>query len=175
MVTMVTKDDRPIANMMMVGLSMMGIGLLMNLASIMVLQLLMIGIPLLVLGLAVTGFAIFRGLRIEKGASKSKQVLQISDCVIIARFATNVVDEVFFNEDDILFDEPTTKLYVRIQPSQGRQLELKTNEAVWRTCTEGVHGHAVVQGDWLGSFTMVRGPGAGNPYDKAPTGNPYDK
>ena len=175
MVGMVPKDDRPIANLMMVGLSMIGIGLLLNMASIMILPLLMVGIPLCLLGLAVTGFAIVRGLRMEKGGSKSKEVVQIADCTIIARFATNVVDEVFFNEDDILFDEPSTKLYVRVQPPQGRQLELKTNEAVWRTCTEGVRGYAVVQGDWLGSFTMVRGPGGGNPYEKPPTGNPYDK
>lgn len=172
---MVPKDDRKIANVMMVGLSMIGIGLLLNLATLVYVPFLIAGIPLFLLGLVVTGVGIVMGLRVEKGASKSKELIRIDDCHVVAKFATNVVDEVFFNEEDILFDDPKTKLYVRLQPPQGRQLELKTNEAVWKSCSEGVRGTAVVQGDWLGSFVMVRGTGSGNPYDRPPTGNPYEK
>ena len=83
---MVPKDDRRLANVLMVGLWMIGIALFLIIGSILYLPFFMAGVPLFLLGLIVTGFAIVRGLRIEKGASKSAQMLRLDDCLVTARF-----------------------------------------------------------------------------------------
>lgn len=109
--------------------------------------------------------SILYGLRQEKGDQKETRVVVIQDAQITARFAINRLGETIFDADYLDFDDPKTKLYIKITAPTVNQLELRTNPAVWGSCGEGMRGHAHVQGDWLGQFERV----AVTP----PTGNPY--
>lgn len=121
-----------------------------------------------VVGLGMIGYVAFSGLHTERSAKNASTAVQIPGSTITARFATNRLGETLFSELDLDFDDPKTKFFVRIQPSEGRQLELRTNSAVWQGCGEGMKGTAVVQGDWLGAFTPTLGSGEGMPYRDAP-------
>jgi hypothetical protein len=170
---MIQKDDAKLTNLMTAGIWLMvggfclgGFGFVMAVLSGSPSMVALSGLGGLgfVVGLIMIGATVLGGLRTEKKAATSTEAVQIPDCVITARFVTNSVGETLFSEEDIFFDDPKVKYFIRIQPSYGRQIELRTNMPVWQSCGEGMRGTAVVQGDWLGSFTHQRGRGEGTPY-----------
>jgi len=163
---MIHKDDKGLATIMMVGLWMMGIAVLLIVASVVNLYFFIVAIPLFLIGLIVTGYAVLKGLHTEKKASRSGTPHQIPDCLIIAKFATNGIGEMIFNDYDILMDDPKVKFYVQMQAQTGSKMELTTNSTVWQTCGEGMRGTAMVQGDWLGAFAPMIGSGQGNPHGR---------
>ncbi len=163
---MIRKDDQRLASVMMVGLWMMGIAVLFGIAVVVNIYFFIIAIPLFVIGLGVAGYAVLRGLNVEKKGQTATAAYQVPDSLIIAKFATNAVGETLFSDFDILMDDPKTKFYVQIQPGQGRMMECKTNATVWQGCGEGMRGTAMLQGDWLGAFQPVIGSGQGRPNDR---------
>lgn len=170
---MIRKDDAKLSNLMTVGIWMIigglaigALGFVMAMLSLATSMMALSGLGGLVflIGLILVGATVVGGLRTEKMASTTTQAVQVPNCLIIARFATNSVGETLFSEEDIFFDDPKTKFFIRIQPEYGRQIELRTNLPVWQGCGEGMRGTAVVQGDWLGSFSKQLGTADGKPY-----------
>lgn len=170
---MIKKEVGKLSNAMLAGLYCLGIGVLVLFGGLWILLLFrtplasaLVGLGTLgiVAGLLLLGYGIVTGLRVERKAASSSTAVQIPNSRIVARFAINSIGETLFSEMDIDFDDPRTKLFIRIEPTQGPQIELTTNEAVWSQCGEGMTGTAVVQGDWLGSFVVTRGVGEGDPY-----------
>jgi hypothetical protein len=123
-----------------------------------------IGILLILGALLVWGLAVGQGLSSNKKASTTTTILAIGESKIIARFGVNHLGETIFQEEYLDFDDPSTRLFVKLAEPDGRRYELRTNEHVWRNCGEGMRGAAQVQGDWLASFTPHMGQGVGNPY-----------
>lgn len=117
-------------------------------------------------GILALGVLIY-GIRQEKGDSRETRVTTLENVQISARFAINRIGETLFDADYVDFDDPKTKLYVRLNRIDAPPIELRTNSSVWMGCGEGMKGRAHVQGDWLGQFEMIAGP--------PPTGNPYIK
>lgn len=123
-----------------------------------------IGILLILGSLAMLGLAVSRGLLSNKRASTTTTINAVAESKIIARYGINHLGETIFAEDYLDFDDPATKLYIKLGEPDGKRYELRTNEAVWRNCGEGMRGAAQIQGDWLASFQPHVGQGTGNPY-----------
>lgn len=126
-----------------------------------------LGILLSFVGLCLMLGTLIYGLKQEKGDAKETTIVTIQNSTITARFAINRLGETIFDADYIEFDDPKTKLYIRLSAPGQPQIELKTNRPVWSACGEGMRGHAHVQGDWLGRFEQIAIP--------PPSGNPYIK
>lgn len=117
---------------------------------------------IMVIGIGFVCYALFSGLSENKKLGSATTVNVIPDCTIIARFAVNQIGEMVFSD----FDPEFAKLYVKIQPPNGRPVELKTSMPTWESALEGARGTASVQGDWLGKFEVQRPKPAedANPY-----------
>lgn len=125
-----------------------------------------LGILLSSVGGVMTLGSIVYGIRLEKGDSSTTEVVLVNDALIIGRFATNAIGEMLFDEAYVDFDDPKTKLYVKVEIPGRPSIELTTNRAVWSNCCEGMRGAAHVQGNWLGQFEPKLPPirTSGNPY-----------
>lgn len=161
---MIRKDDRKLASLVVAGVWMMAISALFVIASLVSLYFFMAAVPLFLIGLGTTGYAVLKGLHTENSGSKVSTPHQLPACKVVARFAVSGIGEMLFNEMDFLEDDPEIKFYVQLQPEYGPKVELKTNYVVWTTCGEGMTGDAVVQGDWLGGFIPRIGDGQGEPH-----------
>ncbi|MEQ1934518.1 MAG: hypothetical protein ABL962_11695, partial [Fimbriimonadaceae bacterium] len=118
-----------------------------------------LGILLSSVGCCMTLGAVIYGIRQEKGDSTTTEIVVVHDAHIIGRYATNGIGEMLFDEQYLDFDDPKTKLYLKIEVPGRPSIELKTNQAVWLTCGEGMKGIAHLQGSWLGKFEpSIRGP-----------------
>jgi len=93
------------------------------------------------------------------------KVAVLDGCQIAARFAINRIGETLFDADYVEFDDPKTKLFVRLNRPNLPSLEVRTNQHVWLACGEGMYGSAHVDGDWMGRFEQRVPP--------TPQGNPY--
>ena len=121
-------------------------------------------------GVTMIVVTLVKGISIAKHGPKATSVVRIENARIFARFAVNSLHEMLFSEDDILFDDPSYKLYVKLQTPDKKVFELRCNEPVWRNAAEGMTGTALVQGDWLGQFMPTIGAGQGRPYDDVAAG-----
>jgi hypothetical protein len=117
-------------------------------------------------GVGIIMATLAKGLSVARNGQRSGNVVRIDNARIAARFAVNRELEMLFSEEDIFFDDPSYKLYVKIQTPEGRVFECRCNEAVWRNAGEGTKGTALVQGDWLGQFMPSIGTGQGRPYEE---------
>lgn len=116
-----------------------------------------------VVGLGMVGYSIVTGLKTERSDPTTAHVSQWPDAVVQARFATNMIGETVFSDMDIDFEDPKTKLYVRVATSNGQRAELKARQEVWLQAGEGMRGTAMIQGDWLVGFAPSIGTGQGDP------------
>jgi hypothetical protein len=132
------------------GLAFMGLGVLLGL-----------------IGVGMILSTLLYGLKQERGDQNESEVTVLENVQITARFGINRIGETLFDADYLDFADPKTKLYIRIAGDGFPQAELRTNQAVWLGCGEGMRGRAHIQGDWLGQFEHRPGP--------PPTGNPYLK
>lgn len=163
---MVHKDDKKLAGAMYAGFWMIGVGLLLVVLSVISLYFFVAGVVMFLLGLVVSAISLATGLSIEKRAKASGTVMEIPDAQIVGRYAISEIGEMLFSDLDIDFDNPKTKLYIRIHPPGAASLELRTNAPVWQSCGEGMRGTALLQGDWLGGFTPSLGQGEGDPHQR---------
>jgi hypothetical protein len=122
------------------------------------------GALLFMIGLVIVLATLLVGVAKTSSASLTKQVKQINNAKVTARFATNSIGETLFSEQDIFFDDPKTKLYVRLEVPgiRGGSVEFRCNEQVWLQCGEGMSGTAYAQGDWMGRFEPLIGTGQGS-------------
>lgn len=107
---------------------------------------------ILILSLLTLGGAVGYGMWLNKEMETSGEVAVIPDCRVIARFAVNDIGETVFSD----FDPEESKLYVKLQPPDGRTREYRTAMPTWEAALEGAKGTAHVQGDWLGQFEVQR-------------------
>ena len=136
----------------------------------------LLGMPVLIIvicilasiaGLIFLGITLSSGLLSIRKSGSAKQVLQVNNARIIARFATNANGETLFDENFVDFDDEKTRLYIRLQiPARGSE-EYRCNRAVWAQCGEGMTGTAFLQGDWIGQFIFTPiAPNPGKPYGR---------
>lgn len=147
-----------------VGLLAVGFFLGILLRSPAVMALMGLGVIAFVVGLGMIGFSVFSGLKTERADPTTGQISHWPDSLVQARFATNAIGETVFSDMDIDFEDPKTKLYVRITTGDGQRAELKARQEVWLQAGEGMRGNAVVQHDWLIGFAPKRGSGEGDPH-----------
>lgn len=111
----------------------------------------------LFVGIGMIGYTVFTGIKTEQSGGAGAPVDTYPDTHIQARFATNENGETVFSDLDIDFDDPETKLYVRVALASGKRAELKAVIEVWGMAGEGMRGTALIQGDWLVGFTPTMG------------------
>jgi len=115
-------------------------------------------------GLVVLVVTLSAGLRSTSRSTKAAP-LRLDAARIQARYAINSLGETIFDESYLDFEDPKTKLYVRISAPGMNGSEFKCQAPVWTRCGEGMEGTAVIQGDWLGQFfPKIAGPSQGDPY-----------
>lgn len=170
---MIPKDDTKLSRTIYIGTWSSIIGFVLILAGILlgtltnnvfIMSFAGIGGLLFLLGLIMVGFSLFSGLKSEHLSKNSTEQITVSDVKVTARFAINSLGETLFSDLDVDFEDPKCRFFVRIQPNQGRQTELRTAPELWSTIGEGMSGDALVQGDWLCSFRPKIGAGQGTPY-----------
>lgn len=111
------------------------------------------GLTIMVLGFLVIGVAVVYGF-VTVNKQRSSPPASYPDVLVVARFAINEANEMVFQDFDP--EDPDTKLYVHLKFPGGRNQEYRCPFPVFESCGEGMRGSAVVQGDWLGSFTAFR-------------------
>lgn len=169
------KDSNQVSTLLMVGVGGLVLGIFMIMFGILSsmavgqsgMALAGLGILFSLGGGGLALGSVLYGIRQERGDSRETRVTTIENVQITARFGMNRLGETIFDADFLDFDDPKTKLFIRISTPTSGQVELRTSSAVWGACGEGMRGIAHVQGDWLGQFERVATP--------PPTGNPYIK
>lgn len=163
---MIRKDDNKLANLLMVGAAICGVSIFIGFFGFLLRSgaMFAFGIVGFFIGVVVAAYTLFSGLRTESQGGKVTTVTEIPGARITARYAINMIGETIFSEQDILFDDPKTKLYVRLQLPNAHSTEVKCPAEVWLACGEGMYGTALLQGDWLGGFRPTVGTGQGDPY-----------
>ncbi|MEQ1822102.1 MAG: hypothetical protein ABL949_06315 [Fimbriimonadaceae bacterium] len=168
------KDHNKLSTIIMIGLGgiVIGIGLIvMGLMTFLATgpagaAMVGLGILLSTVGAFMTLGALVYGLRQERGDDRSADIVVVRDALIIGRYATNSIGEMLFDEAYLDFDDPKTKLYLKLEIPGRPSLEVRTTRPVWSTCGEGMRGIAQIQGSWMGQFEPnIAAPRAtGNPY-----------
>lgn len=86
------------------------------------------------------------------------KVVQVENAKVLGRYAINGNGELICDENYFLFDDPRTKIYVRLfVPGQPGSMELRCAEQVWHQAGEGLTGTAYINGNWLGGFVPTIG------------------
>lgn len=111
-------------------------------------------------GLAMFAAVVLWGLFFSRRETGDKKLWKFPDSRIIARFAVNSIGETVFSEDHIDFDDPKTKLYLKLTDTNQEVVEMTALPEAWTQAGEGMRGVAIVQGRRVVAFAPAFGPGA---------------
>ncbi len=117
-------------------------------------------IAIFILGLCVLMYTLAAGIGRANGSGKTP--IRFDNTFVVARYAITSLGETLFDESYVDMDDPGTKLFVRLNIPNVGSAEYRCNDVIWRECGESMMGTAIIQGNWLGSFTRYIGDGQGS-------------
>ncbi|HEY3782747.1 MAG TPA: hypothetical protein VGL56_16815 [Fimbriimonadaceae bacterium] len=120
-------------------------------------------IAIFFIGIFVLMYTLAAGIGRANGTGKTP--MRFDNTFVVARYAISSLGDTVFDESYIDRDDPSTKFYVRLNIPNIGSAEYRCNEAIWQECGESMMGTALIQGNWIGSFTRYIGHGQGNPHE----------
>lgn len=124
-----------------------------------------IGPALIVLGIVSVVVGLRQGFKHAKPSTGKEAIRQLSEVVVVSRFAEVPGIGIWFSDFDTL-EDPKTRFLVQLETEQGEIREYHCAIEVLMSVGEGMRGRAVVQGNWLTQFVPQAGSIARNDLDR---------